>query len=72
MTVGERIRDERRRRMWSQEYLARRAGLHATEVSRLERDLRQPRLRTVLSVAGALGLTAGQLLDDVDVPEAVA
>lgn len=69
-TVGERIREERLERSWSQEYLAGRAGVHPTEISRLERDIRQPRLNTVLLVARGFGMSAGKLLDGVEALEA--
>lgn len=47
------VRRLRKERGWSQEMLAHFAGLHPTEVSRLERGLREPRLRTVMQLAGA-------------------
>jgi transcriptional regulator with XRE-family HTH domain len=37
------------------------AGLHSTEVSRLERRLREPRLATVLQVAEALRVPVAEL-----------
>jgi len=49
----------------SQEALADAAGFHPTEVSRLERAVRDPRLSTIVRLARALGITAPALLDGV-------
>jgi transcriptional regulator with XRE-family HTH domain len=45
----------------SQEELAGRCGLHRTEVSLLEQGGREPRLGTLIKLAGALGVTPGSL-----------
>jgi transcriptional regulator with XRE-family HTH domain len=63
------LRRLRKERCWSQEMLAHFAGLHPTEVSRLERGLREPRLRTVMQVAAALKVPVQDLIAP---PEAVA
>jgi transcriptional regulator with XRE-family HTH domain len=62
------LRRLRKERCWSQEMLAHFAGLHPTEVSRLERGLREPRLRTVMQVAAALKVPVQELI----APEEVA
>ena len=46
----------------SQEQLAEKAGLHPTEVSRLERAVREPRLGTIARLARGLGIGAEQLV----------
>jgi len=46
----------------TQEQLSAKAGLHPTEISRLERAVRDPRLSTIVSVARGLGVTAEQLV----------
>jgi transcriptional regulator with XRE-family HTH domain len=56
------IRHTRKGLGWSQETLAHRAGLHVTEISRLERATREPRLGTITHVAEALGISLGDLL----------
>jgi transcriptional regulator with XRE-family HTH domain len=56
------LRRLRKERCWSQEMLAHFAGLHPTEVSRLERGLREPRLRTVMQVAAALRVPVQDLI----------
>jgi DNA-binding XRE family transcriptional regulator len=46
----------------SQEQLAEKAGLHPTEISRLERAVREPRLGTIARLARGLGIGAEQLV----------
>ncbi|HVS84222.1 MAG TPA: helix-turn-helix transcriptional regulator [Gaiellaceae bacterium] len=50
----------------SQEELGNRAGLHRTEVSLLERAGREPRLRTIVTLARALGVKPAELIDGID------
>jgi transcriptional regulator with XRE-family HTH domain len=45
----------------SQEELGNRCELHRTEISLLERAGREPRLGTIVKLAGALGTTPGEL-----------
>ncbi|MGB7686028.1 MAG: helix-turn-helix transcriptional regulator [Solirubrobacterales bacterium] len=47
----------------SQEELASRCNLHRTEISLLERAGREPRLGTIVKLAGALGTTPDALCD---------
>jgi transcriptional regulator with XRE-family HTH domain len=49
----------------SQEQLSRLTDLHPTEISRLERGVREPRLSTIVRVARALGVSPSELLDRV-------
>jgi transcriptional regulator with XRE-family HTH domain len=49
----------------SQEELSARSGLHATEISRLERGVRDPRLSTIVRLARALRVDAAALLAGV-------
>lgn len=46
----------------SQEELSERSGLHSTEISRLERGVREPRLGTIVRVARGLGVAPADLL----------
>jgi transcriptional regulator with XRE-family HTH domain len=69
------LRRLRKERCWSQEMLAHFAGLHPTEVSRLERGLREPRLRTAIQVAAALKVPVQELITPQEAapePEPVA
>jgi len=47
----------------TQEQVADRSGVHATEISRIEAGKRDPRVSTVLRLAQALDVKPGQLLD---------
>jgi transcriptional regulator with XRE-family HTH domain len=62
VTFGRALRRARRDRDMSQEALARAAGLGSKHVSEIERANRDPRLTTLLKLAAALGLDAGELL----------
>jgi transcriptional regulator with XRE-family HTH domain len=61
---AERLKARRRAAGLAQEELARRAGIHRTETSLLERGLREPRLGTVVKLADTLGITIGELLGE--------
>ncbi len=50
----------------SQEQLARRAGLHPAEVSRMERAAREPRLSMLVRLARALRVEPEKLVGDRD------
>ena len=63
---GRNLKAARRARRWTQEDLGHAAGLHSTEVGRLERGDREPRLSTIVRLARALELTAADLVDGVD------
>jgi transcriptional regulator with XRE-family HTH domain len=69
MQLAANLRRLRKERCWSQEMLAHFAGLHPTEVSRLERGLREPRLRTVMQVAGALRVSVQELIAPLEAAE---
>lgn len=49
----------------SQEELGYMCDLHRTEVSLLERAGREPRLATIVKLAGALNTTPGKLCDGI-------
>jgi transcriptional regulator with XRE-family HTH domain len=59
---GENIVVARRRADLSQEELGVRASLHRTEISKLERGLRLPRIDTLVKLAASLGQTPNDLL----------
>lgn len=66
MTLGERfgenLRRIRRGTGLSQEAVALRASLHRTEISALERGLKEPRLKTILKLCAAVETEPGKLL----------
>ena len=62
------VRRVRLAKKLSQSQVAERSGIHVTEVSRIERGLRDPRLSTVVRLARALGIKPGTLLEGLDEP----
>jgi transcriptional regulator with XRE-family HTH domain len=60
------LRGQRLRAELSQERLAHRCGLHRTEISLLERGVREPRLSTIVRLARALGTTPAELVQGVE------
>lgn len=55
------LRKARQRAEVSQEELGFRCDLHRTEISLLERGGREPRLGTIVKLAGSLGVTPEEL-----------
>lgn len=62
--LGENILRRRNEKHLSQAEVSRRSGVHATEVSRIERGLRDPRLSTLARLADALEIKLSQLVAD--------
>jgi transcriptional regulator with XRE-family HTH domain len=63
---AENVRRLREAKGLSQEELAFAADIHRTQVGLMESGQRLPRLDTLVKLAGALGVTANDLLDGVD------
>jgi transcriptional regulator with XRE-family HTH domain len=59
------LRSRRQAAGLSQEQLADRTGLHPTEISRLERAVREPRLGTMLKLARGLDIGIENLVADI-------
>jgi transcriptional regulator with XRE-family HTH domain len=59
---GANLRRARKEAGLSQEALAFKAGLHTTEISRLERAVRDPRLSTIARLARALEMDTHELV----------
>lgn len=62
--VGLNVRKFREKQGWSQEDLADRSGIHRTYISGVERGIRNPTVMIVSILAGALGVTADELLGE--------
>jgi transcriptional regulator with XRE-family HTH domain len=60
---GTNLREARERLGLTQEQVAERSGVHATEVSRMEAGKRDPQVSTLERLAKAVEVTPGQLLD---------
>jgi transcriptional regulator with XRE-family HTH domain len=61
-TFAANLRRERKQRNLSQETLGFRSGLDTSEVGKLERSERDPRLGTIVKLAKALDLPPAELL----------
>lgn len=64
-TFAANLRAERKRLKLSQEALGHRCDLNMSEVSRLERSQRDPRLATIVKLAKALEIPPAKLLDGI-------
>lgn len=62
---GRNLRRIRRREDLTQEGVARRAGLHRTEIGRLENGERVPRIDTLVRLADSMVVPPGELLDGI-------
>jgi transcriptional regulator with XRE-family HTH domain len=62
---GANLRSARKQAGLSQEELGARSELHATEISRLERAVREPRLSTIVRLARGLEVQPAELLAGV-------
>lgn len=62
-TFAHNVATTRTRQKLSQTQVSTRSGIHVTEVSRIERGLRDPRVTTVVRLARALEVRPARLLD---------
>jgi transcriptional regulator with XRE-family HTH domain len=60
--VGDKVRGSRKRRGWSQQELADRAGISMQTVSNLETGRHVPGIATLSKIGGALGVSLPDLL----------
>jgi transcriptional regulator with XRE-family HTH domain len=61
--LGTNLREARIRLGLTQEQVAQRSGVHATEVSRIEAGKRDPQVSTLRRLAEAVQMKPGQLLE---------
>ncbi len=61
--LGTNLRAARKRLGLTQEQVAERSGVHATEVSRIEAGKRDPQVSTLRKLAEAVESSPGELLD---------
>jgi transcriptional regulator with XRE-family HTH domain len=61
--LGQNLRVARLRLELTQEQVAERSGVHATEVSRIEAGKRDPKVTTVERLAAAVEVPPGRLLE---------
>jgi transcriptional regulator with XRE-family HTH domain len=60
--IGERIRDERKKRQWSQALLAEKIGKLQSQVSEWENGECQPQLDTLMVISRVMKIEIGKLL----------
>lgn len=60
--LGKHIRELRYAREWTQEDLAERSGMNSVQISHLENGRNEAKVSTILRLAKAFGITAGELL----------
>jgi transcriptional regulator with XRE-family HTH domain len=65
--LGRNVLAARREAHLMQSQVAARAGIHYTEVSRVERGQRDPRLSTIMRLAQAVSVQPAQLLDGIEI-----
>lgn len=63
--LGRNLAEERKKAGLSQEELAFRSDLHRSEVSLIERGMREPRLETMLKLSRGLGVMPATLIEGV-------
>ena len=63
---GQALREVRNERHLTQEELAHQSGYHPTYIGQLERGLKSPSLRTILSLATALNVPGAELVKRVE------
>lgn len=64
--IGKAIRSARKKAGISQEELASRAGIHATYVSQLERDVKSPTVNVLVRICDALDVRASDLIREIE------
>jgi transcriptional regulator with XRE-family HTH domain len=62
--LGTNLKAARKRLGLTQEQVAERSGVHATEISRIEAGKRDPQVSTLRRLAKAVEVPPGQLLDE--------
>lgn len=62
MTIGERLKQARNKKGWSQRQLDIHSGVNFTTISKIEKGKRDPQASTIIGLCIALGLSADELL----------
>jgi transcriptional regulator with XRE-family HTH domain len=60
------VAEARAQRKLLQAQVSARSGIHVTEISRIERGLRDPRISTLIRLARALNVRPARLLDGIN------
>lgn len=59
--IGQRVKNLRKEKGWSQEELSKKSKLRQPQISRLEAGVHSPSFKTLEKIANALGVTVGDL-----------
>jgi transcriptional regulator with XRE-family HTH domain len=70
--IGQRLREERQLRGWSQRDLARETGVNPDTISGIETEQHEPRPSTLRKLAEGLGLEVGDFFAEPALPKAKA
>ncbi len=62
--IGKNIRAKREHRFMTQDQLADQAGLNRDTLSRIERNMVEPRFSTIMKLAKTLGVDPHELVDE--------
>jgi transcriptional regulator with XRE-family HTH domain len=65
LCFGERVRALRKRKKWSLEEFAERAGMHVTYLSSIERGYRNPTLNVMAAISAAFNISLSLLLKGI-------
>lgn len=66
IAFGQRIKELRLERNWSQEFLAEKAGMHRNYIGMIERGERNPSLSNIERLAQAFGISLSALFQHVE------
>jgi transcriptional regulator with XRE-family HTH domain len=69
-TIAERLRDLRIARVLTQEALGRKSGVSQVTIARIESGKYAPRFSTIHKLAEALGITAQEFVEGIDLKAA--
>lgn len=64
VVIGKRIRELRKEKKWTQEYLAEKAGIEPSNLSHIERAATKLSLPTLVNIANALDATLDEIVYD--------
>ncbi len=66
MTIGKKIREERKKRNLKQQELAKKADISNTYLSDIEVGRSNPSIKTLRKISKALGIDSSKFLDEED------
>jgi len=62
--IGKSVREQREHRFMTQDQLADKAGINRDTLSRIERNMVEPRFSTIMKLAKTLGVDPHELVDE--------